>query len=66
MAEENPTAPTLVSDGGSPGEAQPAENEGASDPGEESLPNALSGGVLLMMQLASPLALLATRSWERC
>ena len=66
MAEENPTALTLVPDGGSPGEAQPAENEGASDPGEESLPNALSGGVLLMMQLASPLALLATRSWERC
>ena len=47
MAEENPTVPVLVPDGGSPGEAQPTENEGASDPGEESLPNALSGGSLV-------------------
>ena len=44
MAEENPTAPVLVSDGGSPGETQPTENDGAPDPGEESLPNALLGG----------------------
>ena len=65
MAKENPTVPVLVLDGGSPGEAQPTENEGASDPGEESLPNALSGGVLLMMQLAFLLALSAMRSWER-
>ena len=47
MAKENPTVPVLVLDGGSPGEAQPTENEGASDPGEESLPNALSGGSLV-------------------
>ncbi|RVW32625.1 hypothetical protein CK203_076494 [Vitis vinifera] len=46
MAEENPTTPTLVPDGGSPVEAQPAENEGA-DSGEESLPDALSGGSLV-------------------
>ena len=44
MAEENPTAPVLVSDGGSPGKTQPAENDGAADSREESLPNALSGG----------------------
>ena len=44
MAEENPTAPVLVPDGGSPGETQPAENDGARDQGEESLPNTSSGG----------------------
>ena len=47
MAEENPTVLTLVPDGGSPGEAQPAENERVPDPREESLPNALSGGSLV-------------------
>ena len=47
MAKENPTVPVLVLDGGSPGEAQPTENEGASDPGEESLPNALLGESLV-------------------
>ena len=44
MAEENPTAPVLVPDGGSPKETQPAENDGAPDSGEESLSNASSGG----------------------
>ena len=34
----------LVPDGGSPGETQPTENEGAQDPKEESLSNASSGG----------------------
>ena len=55
MAEANPTAPVVVPDGGAPGETQPAEKDGAPDPGEESLPNASSGGVPLMMQLASSL-----------
>ncbi|WJZ90735.1 hypothetical protein VitviT2T_009861 [Vitis vinifera] len=44
MAVENPTAPVVVSNGGSPGETQPAKNDGAPDPGEESLPNASSKG----------------------
>ena len=44
MAEQNPVAPVLVPDGGSPGETQPAVNEGAPDPEEESLSNASSGG----------------------
>ncbi|RVW14332.1 hypothetical protein CK203_099089 [Vitis vinifera] len=44
MAEENPAAPALVSDGASPGETQPAKNDGAPDPEEESLSNASSGG----------------------
>ncbi|RVW89499.1 hypothetical protein CK203_043590 [Vitis vinifera] len=44
MAAENLTAPMVVPDGGSPGETQPAENDGALDPGEESLPNASLGG----------------------
>ena len=44
MAAENPTAPVLVPDGGSPGETQLTENDGVPDPGEESLPNASSGG----------------------
>ena len=66
MAEENPTTPTLVPEGGSPVEAQPAENEGARTRGRSHSLMPCQGGVLLMMQLASPLALLATRSWERC
>ena len=44
MAGENPTAPVLVLDGGSPGETQLIKNDGVADPGEESLPNASSGG----------------------
>ena len=44
MAEANPTAPVVVSDGSSPGETQPTENDGTPDPGKESLPNASSGG----------------------
>ncbi|RVW26666.1 hypothetical protein CK203_096506 [Vitis vinifera] len=44
MAEQNPAAPVLVPDGGSSGETQLAENEGAPDLGEESLSNASSGG----------------------
>ena len=44
MAEHNPAAPVLVPDGGSPGETQPAENEGAPNSEEESLSNASSGG----------------------
>ena len=44
MAAENPTAPVVVPDRGSPGETQPTENNGAPDPGEESLLNASSGG----------------------
>ena len=47
MAEQNPAAPVLVPDGGSSGETQPAENEGAPDLGEESLSNASSGGSLV-------------------
>ena len=44
MVESNPTTLVVVPDGSSPGETQPAENDGASDAGEESLPNASSGG----------------------
>ena len=44
MAEENPIAPVLVPDESSPRKTQPAENDGAPDPREESLPNASSGG----------------------
>ena len=44
MAEENPTAPMLVPDEGSPEETQPAVNNGAQDPGEESHPTTSSGG----------------------
>ena len=40
MVEQNPTAPVLVPDGGSPGETQLAENEGAPNLEEESLSNA--------------------------
>ena len=40
MAVENPTAPVVVPDGGSLGETQAAENDGAPDPREESFPNA--------------------------
>ena len=44
MAEENPTAPVLVPDEGSPGETQLAENDGAPDLREESHPTASPGG----------------------
>ena len=44
MAEENPTAPVLVPDEGSPEETQPAVNDEAPDLGEESHPTASSGG----------------------
>ena len=43
MAEENPTDPVLVPNEGSPEEIQPAVNDGAPDPGEESHPTASSG-----------------------
>ena len=43
MATEIPTVPMVVPDEGTPGETQPAENEGAPDPGEELLSNASSG-----------------------
>ncbi|RVW79869.1 hypothetical protein CK203_041416 [Vitis vinifera] len=42
----------------------PAENVEAPNPEEES-PSVASSGNLLMMRLAPPLALLATRSWKR-
>ena len=44
MAEQNPAAPVLVPDGGSPRETQSAKNDGAPDPEEESLSNASSAG----------------------
>ena len=44
MAVENPPAPVVVPNGGSPGATQPAETDGAPDPEEESLSNASSGG----------------------
>ena len=44
MAAENPPAPVVVPDGGSPGETQPAETARAPDPEEESLSNASSRG----------------------
>ena len=44
MAAENPTAPVVLPDGGSLGETQPVENEGASDLEEESPSNASSEG----------------------
>ena len=44
MAEENPTAPVLVPEEGSPEDIQPVVNDGAPDPGEESHPTASSGG----------------------
>ena len=47
MAEENPTAPVLVPDEGSPEEIQPAVNNGALDPREESHPTASSRGSLV-------------------
>ena len=62
MATETPTVPMVVPDEGTPGETHPVENEGAPDPREELLSNASSGGILLMMQLAPLLALLAMRS----
>ena len=42
--QKNPVAPVLVPDGSSPEETQPAKNDGAPDPEEESLSNASSGG----------------------
>ena len=65
MATETPAVPVVVPDEGTPGETHPAENDGAPDPGEESLSNASSGRILLMMRLASLLALLAMQSWKR-
>ncbi|RVW23721.1 hypothetical protein CK203_100831 [Vitis vinifera] len=65
METETPTVPMVVPDEGTPGETHPAENDGAPDPGEESLSNASSGRILLMMRLAPLLALLAMRSWKR-
>ena len=47
MAEENPTAPVLVPDEGSPGETHPAENVRAPDPGKRALSSASSGGSLI-------------------
>ena len=47
MAEDNPPVPVLVPDEGSPEEIQPAVNDGGSKPGEESHPNASSGGSLV-------------------
>ena len=44
MATEIPAAPMVVPNEGTPGETQPAENEGAPDLGEELLSNASSGG----------------------
>ena len=44
MAAENPPAPVVVLDGGSPEATQPAETDGAPDPEEESLSNASLGG----------------------
>ena len=44
MAVENPPAPVVVPDGGSPGETQPAKDDRAPDPDEESLSNASSEG----------------------
>ncbi|RVW61656.1 hypothetical protein CK203_066156 [Vitis vinifera] len=44
MATETPAVPVVVSDEGTPGETQPAENEGAPDLEEESPSNASSGG----------------------
>ena len=43
MAAENPPAPVVVPDGGSPRATQPAETAGAPDPEAESLSNASSG-----------------------
>ncbi|RVW24840.1 hypothetical protein CK203_105109 [Vitis vinifera] len=64
MATETPAVPVVVPDEGTPGETQSAENEGAPDLEEESPSNASSGGVLLMMRLASLLALLAMQTGE--
>ncbi|RVX09862.1 hypothetical protein CK203_012803 [Vitis vinifera] len=44
MTTETPIVPVVVPNGDAPGETQPAENEGAPDPEEESLSNASSGG----------------------
>ncbi|RVX18521.1 hypothetical protein CK203_006778 [Vitis vinifera] len=47
-----------------PGETHPAVNVEAPNPEQESPSVASSGGILLMMRLAPPLALLATRTGE--
>ncbi|RVW57338.1 hypothetical protein CK203_079277 [Vitis vinifera] len=57
-----PAVPVVVPDESTLGETQPAENEGAPDLEDESPSNSSSGGVLLMMRLASLLALLAMHS----
>ena len=44
MATETPTVPMVVPDEGTPGETQPAENEGPPDLEDESPSNASSGG----------------------
>ena len=44
MAAENPPAPVVVPDGGSPGATQPTETAGAPESEEESLSHASSGG----------------------
>ena len=44
MATETPAVPVVVPDEGTPGETQPAENEGAPDLEEGSPSNASSGG----------------------
>ena len=44
MAAENPPAPVVVPDGGSPGATQLAETDGAPESEKESLSQASSGG----------------------
>ncbi|KAL6312227.1 hypothetical protein AAG906_020286 [Vitis piasezkii] len=66
MAEENPTAPVLVPDGGSPERPSRPRMMGPRTRGRSHSLMPCQGGVPLMMQLASLLALSAMRSWERC
>ena len=47
METETPAVPVVVPDEGTPGETQPAENEGAPDLEEESPSNASLGGSLV-------------------
>ena len=65
MAEENPTAPVLVPDEGSPEETQPAVHDGAPDPEEESHPTASSRGSPVDDAACISASLLAMRSWKR-
>ena len=65
MATETPAVPVVVPDEDTPGETQSAENEGAPDLEGSHPPTPHQGGVLLMMRLASLLALLAMQSWKR-